>query len=105
MPVFDRITPEARTTALATRAGDLPPWLVPTVLARWALSIRDADMLDPIKSAYRRRLLPGHSRPMTQPSGLAGRVAEIPWRLWRQCWRWRRPRGRHPFTLHIDAGD
>ena len=88
---------------LAARADDLPPWLVPTVLERWTRPVRDSQLLDPIKGAYRRRLRPCHSRTVTQFLGLAGRLAEAPWRLWRQYRRWRCPRGR-PFELHDEPG-
>jgi hypothetical protein len=88
---------------LARRADDLPPWLAPTVLARWARPVHEAGWLDPIRSAYRRRLRPCHSRPVIQLLGALGRVAEGPSRLWRQFRRWRRPRGRS-FIVHDEAG-
>ncbi len=89
--------------ALAARADDLPSWLAPIVLDRWTRPIHDSHWLDPIKSAYRRRLRPCPSRPVVQFLGLVGRLAEAPWRLWRQYRRWRRPRGR-PFDLHDEVG-
>jgi hypothetical protein len=89
--------------ALAARAADVPPWLAPTVLERWTLPVRTWHWLDPIKSAYRRRLRPCHSRPMTQLLGLVGRLADIPWRMKRRYRRWRHPVGL-PFDLHDEAG-
>jgi hypothetical protein len=85
--------------SLAARAADLPPWLAPTVLERWTRPVRDWRLLDPIKSAYRRRLRPYRSRRLTQFLGLAGRLADAPYQLWRQYGRWSRPAGR-PFELH-----
>jgi hypothetical protein len=89
--------------ALAAWSNGLPPWLAPTVLARWARPVHESHWLDPIKSAYRRGLRPCHSLPTIQLLGALGRVAEVPSRLWRQCRRWRRPRGR-PFVVHDEAG-
>ena len=88
---------------LSARAEDLPPWLAQAVLERWARPNHDSHWLDPIKSAYRRKLRPSHSRPVTQFLGLVGRLAEAPWRLWRQYRRWRRPAGR-PIDLHDEPG-
>jgi hypothetical protein len=85
--------------SLEARAAGLPPWLAPTVLERWTRPIHDWRLLDPIKSAYRRRLRPYRSRRLTQFLGLAGRVADAPYQLWRQYGRWSRPPGR-PFELH-----
>jgi hypothetical protein len=90
--------------ALAARAANLPQWLAPTVLATWARPGRASHWLNPIKSAYRRKLGPCQSRPLVQFLGLVGRLAEIPWRLWRQWRRWRCPLDQ-PFVLHLDAGD
>jgi hypothetical protein len=89
--------------SLSVRADDLPPWLAPAVLERWTRPVRDWRTLDPIKSAYRRRLRPHHSLPVTQMLGLAGRLVEAPSRLWRQVRRWRR-RPAQPFELHDEAG-
>jgi hypothetical protein len=89
--------------SLSSRADDLPPWLAPAVLERWTRPVRDWRTLDPIKSAYRRRLRPHHSLPVTQMLGLAGRLVEAPSRLWRQVRRWRR-RTAQPFELHDEAG-
>jgi hypothetical protein len=90
--------------ALAARLGNPPAWLGPAVLARWARPLRESNWLDPVKAAYRRRLPPLSSRPLTQFLGMVGRVAEIPSRLLRQGRRWRRPSGR-PFDVHDEAGD
>jgi hypothetical protein len=92
----DRVFPD--------RGIEVPPWLGPTVLARWARPVRDSHWLDPIKSAYRRRLGPCHSRALMQFLGLVGRLPEAPARLRRQWRRWRRPRGR-PFVLHDESGN
>jgi hypothetical protein len=92
----DRIPPD--------RGSELPPWLGPTVLARWEQPVRDSHRLDPIKSAYRRGLGPCHSRAVLQFLGLVGRLPETPSRLRRQWRRWRRPRGR-PFVLHDEFGN
>jgi hypothetical protein len=89
--------------SLAARTDDLPRWLAPTVLARWARPVRDWRLLDPIKSAYRRRLRPYHSLRLTQFLGLAGRVPEIPSALWRHYLRRRRPGGRD-FEVHVESG-
>lgn len=88
---------------LAARVADLPSWLAPAVLARWARPMQESQILDPIKSAYRRRLMPSHSLWTTQFLGLAGRLAEAPHRLFRQARRWRRPD--RPFDLHDEVGE
>jgi hypothetical protein len=82
---------------------DVPGWLAPTVLARWARPLEERRVLDPIRSAYRRRLSPGLSRPVTQFLGLLGRVAEVPSRIWRRYRRWQCPPNL-PFVLHTEAG-
>jgi hypothetical protein len=88
--------------ALAART-DVPPWLAPAVVARWAGPVRDSSLLDPLKSAYRRRLRPGLGRRAVLLLGLLGRLAEVPARLRRQVRRWRCPPGR-PFELHDELG-
>jgi hypothetical protein len=89
--------------ALAARAAELPLWLAPTVLERWTEPVRTWHWFDPIKSAYRRRLRPYHSRSIAQMLGLIGRLVEAPGRLWRQYRRWRRPP--RPFELHDEPGE
>jgi hypothetical protein len=86
----------------AVPPAELPVWLAPTVLARWARPPNEPGLLDPIKIAHRWGLSPRLSRPLTQLLGLAGRLAEIPSRLWRQWRRWHRPV--LPFEIHEEAG-
>lgn len=90
-------------TALEARTNDLPPWLVPTVLARWERSIHERPTFDPLKSAYRLGLRPGRSLLLTQALGLVGRLAEVPARARRRARRQQRAPGL-PFAIHDEPG-
>ncbi len=89
---------EARLTdaAIARRADDLPPWLVPAVLRKWGsggqrTEGRLARWLDPITRSYRARLRPSRSRLRAQFLGLLGGLRELPARIGRNLRKRRRP--------------